>query len=127
MVDAIIHSQKKILLIKRNVEPFKNCWCLVGGKVRYGERIEDALKREVKEEVGLKVKVERFIGFFDDPKRDPRWHSISLAFEVKPLSKKVEIDKKEVLEARWFEVNRLPKKIGFDHKKIIKRWLELNE
>ena len=126
-VDAIIHSNQKILLIKRNIEPFKDCWCLVGGKVEYGERVEAALKREVKEEVGLRVKIERFVGFFDNPKRDPRWHSISLAFEVKPLTKKIKTDKKEVLDARWFEVNKLPKKIGFDHRKIIERWLRLSK
>ncbi|MBO8183192.1 MAG: NUDIX hydrolase [Archaeoglobus sp.] len=56
-VGAVILEENRILLIKRASEPNKGLWSVPGGLVRLGERLEDALKREVKEETGLEVEV----------------------------------------------------------------------
>ena len=52
----------KILLLKRNVEPFKGCWHVVGGHVEENETLKDSLKREFKEETNLYVEVGKIIG-----------------------------------------------------------------
>lgn len=57
---AIIEKKGKILLTKRNVEPYKNYWCLPGGHIEWGEKAEEAIRREVKEETGLDFKPKFF-------------------------------------------------------------------
>jgi ADP-ribose pyrophosphatase YjhB (NUDIX family) len=56
-VDGVYVKDGKILLLKRNVEPFKGCWHVVGGHVDEDESLKDAVKREFKEETGLDVTV----------------------------------------------------------------------
>ena len=56
-VDGIHVRDGKLLLLKRNVEPFKGCWHVVGGHVEEDESLKEALKREFKEETGLDVTV----------------------------------------------------------------------
>lgn len=56
-VDGLITKKDKILLIKRDIDPFKGFWVLPGGHVDYNEKVEQAIKREMKEELGTEVKV----------------------------------------------------------------------
>jgi 8-oxo-dGTP diphosphatase len=115
-VDAIIPYKGKIVLIKRLNEPFKDCFALPGGIVEYGETVEEALLREVEEEVGLKGKIYKLVGIYSDPSRDPRGHFVSACFIVIPEGKlKAGSDAKEV---ELFELNALPE-LAFDHRKMI--------
>ena len=52
----------QILLLKRNVEPFKGYWHVVGGHVEEDESLKDAVKREFREETGLDVVVGGVVG-----------------------------------------------------------------
>lgn len=56
-VDGIYVKDGKFLLLKRNVEPFKGFWHVVGGHVEENESLKEAVKREFKEETGLDVTV----------------------------------------------------------------------
>ncbi|TRO54424.1 NUDIX hydrolase, partial [Candidatus Bathyarchaeota archaeon] len=56
-VDGVYIRNGKLLLLKRNVEPFKGYWHVVGGHVEENESLRDAIKREFKEETGLEVTV----------------------------------------------------------------------
>ena len=56
-VDGVLVRDGKILLLKRNVEPFKGCWHVVGGHVEEDESLKDAVIREFKEETSLDVEV----------------------------------------------------------------------
>lgn len=56
-VDGVYVKNGKLLLLKRNVEPFKGYWHVVGGHVEENESLRDAIKREFKEETGLEVTV----------------------------------------------------------------------
>jgi 8-oxo-dGTP diphosphatase len=55
--DGVYVKDGKILLLKRDVEPFKGCWHVVGGHVEEDESVRDALRREFKEETNLDVEV----------------------------------------------------------------------
>lgn len=118
-VDALVVNHGKILLIKRRFAPFKNFYALPGGFVKYGEKVEDALVREVKEETGVKIKVMSLFNVYSEPKRDPRAHVISITFLARPIKGKPK-PCKETVEARWFSlVNALRLKLAFDHRKIL--------
>ncbi|RLF60873.1 MAG: ADP-ribose pyrophosphatase [Thermoplasmata archaeon] len=116
-VDGIIREDKKVLLIKRKKEPFRNMWALPGGFVEYGERVEDAVKREVKEETGLDVKIKRLFGVYSDPDRDPRGHTVSIVFVLEIVGGDLR-GGDDASDARFFPLNSLPD-LAFDHRKIL--------
>lgn len=64
-VGALILNGESILLIERGKEPLKGYWSIPGGAVETGEKLEDALIREVKEETGLTVTVEKLVEIFE--------------------------------------------------------------
>lgn len=115
--DGVIIENKKILLIKRKNNPFKDQWALPGGFVEYNERVEDSVVREVFEETGLKTKIIELFGVYSDPKRDPRAHTITLVYLLQKISGKLE-GKDDASEAKFFNLDNLPD-LGFDHAKII--------
>ncbi|MBU7016878.1 MAG: NUDIX hydrolase [Theionarchaea archaeon] len=121
-VDAVIVEKGKILLIRRGRPPYKDFWALPGGFVEYGETVEDAVVREVKEETGLTCDVVRLTGVYSAPDRDPRGHTISTAFVMKVKSGDVSPGD-DAAGASWFSIQELPDKIAFDHGQIIKEAL----
>lgn len=121
-VDIVILKSEGIVLIKRRNEPFKGYWALPGGFVEYGERVEDAAKREAYEETGLEIELKGLVGVYSDPDRDPRGHVISIAFLAVPRGG-VLSPSTDASEVRVFK--KLPKLIAFDHREIIRDALEL--
>jgi len=116
-IDGIIFLDDKVLLVKRSIKPYRGYWCVPGGRVEFGETVEEAVHREVKEETGLDVEIERMTGIYSDPKRDPRGHTITIAYILKALGGELKHEEREASDIRLFKV--LPKKIGFDHRKIL--------
>lgn len=128
-VDAlIIYKKDKIVLIRRKNPPYKGQLALPGGFVDIGEKVEEACIRESKEETSLDVEIIRLLGVFSDPERDPRGHTVTIAFTCKPLQEDQE--PKAATDAAKIEIIKLSevlkKEIAFDHKKIIKKYLEEN-
>jgi 8-oxo-dGTP diphosphatase len=64
-VGVLIQDKDKVLLIKRGTEPGEGSWSIPGGMIELGETAREAGKREVEEEIGLKVKLDHVIGVFD--------------------------------------------------------------
>lgn len=122
-VGCVIEKDGKILLALRNHEPFKNCWCLPGGHIDYGETAIDAVKREVKEETGLQIKP-RFFGYYDEISKDIKWHAVVLIF-VSGCSGEIKIQEKEVKDIGWFEKEetfKLP--LAFVHKEVLEDYFK---
>lgn len=82
--DAVIELNGEVLLLERNHPPFEGSWVLPGGLVEQDETAREACVRETKEEVGLDVTVEEFVGLYDDPDRDERGN-VSAAYRCTPL------------------------------------------
>ena len=117
-VDAIItDAQGRILLMERGTDPFRGQWVLPGGIVDPGETVEQAVVREVQEELGLTVVVERFVKIFSTPGRDPRGSFVSLAFHVRIIGGEI-MATDEAPEHRWLAAGvHVP--MGFDHADIL--------
>lgn len=123
-VDAIIISQKekKLLLIKRLNQPFKDFWALPGGFIEMEETILESVKREVLEETSLtNLKFKEF-GFYGDPGRDPRGRTISMIYYAYCDQPELAIANDDAKALAWFDFNSLPD-LAFDHAKIIKEFL----
>lgn len=118
-VDLVIMHAGKVLLIKRRYEPFKDRWCLPGGHVDTGEQMHEAAIREAEEETGLTINLDRLIGVYDAPDRNPRGPVISLAYSAHPTADDPEPEAAtDARTVRWFPLDSLPE-LGFDHAQIL--------
>ena len=115
-VDALIIYEGKIVLIKRENPPYKDQYALPGGFVEVGETVEEAVVREAKEETGLEIEIQKLLGVYSEPKRDPRGHTVSVCFLAKGSGNlKAGSDAKDT---GLFSINEIPG-LAFDHNKII--------
>lgn len=115
-VDIIIElDDRGIILISRRNYPFG--WALPGGFVDYGESLEDAARREAKEETGLDVELIAQFHTYSRPDRDPRHHSISTVYIAKASGAPRAAD--DAKEAAVFTRYALPASIAFDHREIL--------
>lgn len=122
-VACILVKNNKILLAKRVKNPFKNYWCLPGGHVELFEKIENAIKREIKEELNINIKP-KFFTFDQEIYKNLEWHA-NVFFFISKLSGHIKINKKELSSYNFFpnsEIRRL--KIAFNHKKIITKFFK---
>lgn len=114
-VDAIIEIQGGIVLIKRKNRPYG--WAIPGGFVDYGETLEKAVCREMKEETGLDVKLLRQFHTYSDPERDPRHHTVSTVFIARASGTPTADD--DAADIGIFREDSLPDAIAFDHRQIL--------
>lgn len=121
-VDAVIVKKTPandyLLLIKRNNEPFQNCWALPGGFVDLNEDLMAAAIRELYEETTISVTQLEQIGAFGKPFRDPRNHVVSVAYYGEVAEDTIAIAADDAREAKWFSIKALPK-LAFDHEEIV--------
>lgn len=123
-VDAVVFTTLKrticVLLIRRLKPPFKGRWALPGGFVEYEETLDQAARRELREETGVsKVFLEQLYTF-GDPHRDPRGRVISVAYWGSVRADHVNLMAgDDAATARWFAVKRLPP-LAFDHAAIVR-------
>lgn len=121
-VDAVIFRKAgnghEILFIQRKNEPFRGQWAIPGGFVDEGEDLPDAARRELREETGLEAGEVEQLGAFGKPGRDPRQHTVSVAYVGFVDEDAVAVAADDAAEAKWFSVKTLPE-LAFDHKEIV--------
>ena len=112
----------RVLLVKRGSPPFRGTWALPGGFVEPHEPLEEAARRELREETGLEPERLEQLRTFGDPGRDPRGWTVSVAYlavageeEAIGLRPRAASDAAEVA---WFDLDQLPG-LAFDHAEIL--------
>ena len=110
-----------VVLIKRKNPPLG--LALPGGFVDIGETVEEAVIREMKEETTLDVNIQKLLGVYSDPKRDPRFHTVSSVFVCRANGQPKGSD--DAKEAFVFKLEEIPfDDLVFDHKQILLDFIE---
>jgi 8-oxo-dGTP diphosphatase len=123
-VDCVVfgfdEGDLKVLLIQRALEPFAGRWALPGGFVRVEESLEDAARRELAEETGLRGVFLEQLYTFGRPDRDPRERVVSVAFyALVSLAEHPPHADTDARQAAWFSVDDAPD-LAFDHEEILR-------
>lgn len=115
---VVFNSKGQLLLVKRGKEPFQGRFALPGGFVGVGEEVEAACRRELKEETGVEAgKDLMFFGVYSDPTRDPRGHTVSIAYLV--LLDKAQAKARDDAAAVEWVKDFADLNLAFDHNKIV--------
>ena len=127
-VDGVVFgfddADLKLLLVRRKSEPCKGAWALPGGFVEISEGLEEAARRELREETGIGELYLEQLYTFGEPKRDPRERVISVAYyALLKLSEHTVRAASDAIEVAWFPVAELPE-LAFDHERIVETGLK---
>ncbi|WP_432799623.1 NUDIX hydrolase [Poriferisphaera sp. WC338] len=124
VVFALDEDDLQVMLIERDIKPFAGQWALPGGFVQVEETLDEAARRELEEETGVKNIYLEQLYTFGETKRDPRERVITVAYyalvNLEGHNIKASTDARN---AAWFSINDLPK-LAFDHEHILDTALE---
>lgn len=119
--DIIVENEGKVLLVKRKNPPYREMWAIPGGFIEYAkETLEDAARRELREETGLEALNLTLVGVYSAPDRDPRGHVIAHVYSAEVNGRPKNGD--DAKAVKFFSLDKLPK-LAFDHDKIIKDYI----
>lgn len=110
IVCGVLVMDNKVLLIKRVKPPYKNHWAMVGGKLEFGEHIEECAVREFYEETGIKAEFDSIAGIASEiiyNKNEKTGHFLIFVCKVKSTNKK--FTETEEGELKWINLNDLDK------------------
>jgi ADP-ribose pyrophosphatase len=103
-VGAIVVKDGRVLLARRGKEPSYGLWSVPGGAVHLGERLEEATKRELREECGIEIELTPVIEVIERMVRDPdgkvQYHYVIVDYLARWVSGEL-APSAEALEARW--------------------------
>ena len=127
----ILENEKgEILLVKRKFNPKKNFWDLPGGFIKLKETLEESVKREVKEELGINVKKMTYLGSYTDKYLYQKivWNILAFSFYTKMPKQKILIGD-DITEYRFFSKDKVPyKMLGFKGLKLaIDKFFEIKK
>jgi 8-oxo-dGTP diphosphatase len=108
-VGAVILDGTRVLLARRGRVPSAGKWSIPGGLVDVGERLEDALLREIEEESGLRVRLLGLCGVIDRVVREQdavRYHYVIIDYAAEPVGGRLQAGS-DAAEVRWVEVDEL--------------------
>ena len=118
---CIFNKNGEVLLQKR---ADCNKWGFPGGAIELGETPEMAAKREVKEETGLEIEVQKLIGIYTDsdvvyPNGD-KAHSICICYEMSVVGGELSCDENETLELKYFSLDDMPELFCEQHEELLR-------
>lgn len=119
VVFALDEGDLKVILIQRAVPPFQGQWALPGGFVHIDESLEEAARRELREETGIQQVYLEQLYTFGDAGRDPRGRVITVSYyALVNLAGHAVHATTDARDAAWFSVDDVPD-LAFDHERIL--------
>ena len=122
---AFILNEKNEMLLLRRTKNSRNeagTWAIPGGKIDFNEMAEQAITREMKEELDIDIQVEKFITYIDHILPHEKQHWVSLVFKCKIVNgvvNNLEPHKNDRVE--WFALGNLPKEKAVIFKLLLKK------
>jgi 8-oxo-dGTP diphosphatase len=113
--DVIVEVGDRIVLIERKNFPLG--WAIPGGFVDFGETVEQAAVREVREEISLEVDLRVLLGVYSRPDRDPRGQTVTVVYIGRASGIPQASDDAKGLGL--FDPAQPPSPLAFDHAEIL--------
>lgn len=114
---VVVDAKRRVLLVRRKYEPFKGQYAVPGGFVEIGETVENACRRELLEETGVKAGKLQLLGVYSDPDRDPRGHICTVTFLTRVRSAVAKAGD-DAAAAEWID-DWSGLDLAFDHAKVL--------
>lgn len=120
VIFTLIERELHVLLVQRKRWPYEGYWAIPGGFINMDESLEQAARRELEEETGVRDVYLEQLFTFGDVGRDPRTRVISVAYIalVRFDAQHLRVSD-ESHDVRWFPVSALPEEIAFDHEQVL--------
>ena len=123
-VDAVIEVDGGIVIVERSNPPFG--WALPGGFVDNYESLEEAVRREMKEETSLELLDLKQFRAYSSPDRDPRFHTVGIVFTAKGKGiPKAGDDAANLRVIKLADIDKI--QFAFDHKQILKDYIAFKQ
>lgn len=124
IIFTVVDGHLKVLLVRRDFQPEKGKWSLIGGFVDSSESVDDAADRILSDLTGLNNVFIRQLRAFGEVKRDPGARVVSVAYFALLNLQKIDNAAVEAHNAEWVDVDDLPP-MGFDHHQMISEAVEV--
>ena len=131
-VGVMILKNDKVLLGKRHDDPYKaasllhgeGTWTMPGGKLHFGENLEEAAHREVLEETGMKINTKQLNLLSVTNDIVPDAHFVTIGFLIESIEDEPKVmEPDEITEWRWFSLGNLPRPIFPPSEKMLRSYL----
>ena len=122
---VLILREGRVLLVRRGIPPARGAWDVPGGFIEPGESAERAARREVREELGIAVRLERVLGTFPDvygPKRVP---TLNIYFVGSVARRAAARAGDDAASFRWIPLRALPRRLAFKNNRDALRRLRM--
>ena len=126
---AIIGDGKGNVLLQLRKDD--NTWATHGGSIELDERVEDAMIREIKEEIGLSVLEYKLLNIYSGPEHHKIYPNgdevscIDIVFYCHKFEGEMELQEDEVLNVQWFNKDNLPNNIGRNTRKWLNDYFDM--
>jgi 8-oxo-dGTP diphosphatase len=120
VIFSLLNQELHVLLVQRRRWPYDGYWAIPGGFINMDESLEEAARRELEEETGVRDVYLEQLYTFGGVGRDPRTRVISVAYIalVRSDAQRIRVSE-ESTDVRWFAVRELPHELAFDHDQIL--------
>ena len=115
---AVIFREREVLLIQRGRAPFLGHWSIPGGKVDFGEALETALTREVREETGAEIEILGLIDAFEAlPQKESDRHFVMIDYACRYVSGEI-VAGDDAMDASFFSLPEAMSRLAWDKTRL---------